>query len=347
VSKSSPKIQLGIVGFGRIVELVHLPLLKHVTEIEVCGVFDVTPQRLDLAARRGFQTFRSLEELWASPAQAVLIATPPNTHEPIAVEALRNGKHLIIEKPVAMTGEAAVHLDQLAASMGLAVTVFHNRRYDRDFLLAKHAIGEGWLGRILFAERRHHMFGSGTSFGVKSFRPEWRNETRFGGGALLDWGPHLADQLLQLQLGAVANVSARMETLPWLQGDVEDYVQSTCKLESGALLSLEINFGSSASVPGWVIGGDGATLQIGPDNEATLLRKGSPPQSIAPDQFPKGSAKTIYESFAGHLLHGDPLAVSMSEAIETMKLLDAIRLSAKERREVPYGNSVLGAAARV
>jgi len=335
-------VKLGIVGFGRIVELVHLPLLKQMPEFEVHGIFDVTPKRLELAAKRGFPVFAELERLLDSEADAILVATPPSSHYRIAAQALRCGKHVLIEKPVTLDAAEAIQLKTIADQEGKTVTVFHNRRFDSDYLLAKKMIEEDGLGEILFVERRYHTFGSGAVFGVKSFRPEWRNEIAYGGGALLDWGVHMIDQLLNLNLGACEEVRASMNNLRWRQGEVDDYVNVVMNTDRQVVLSMDINFASHVSSPLWIVGGSRATLQIVSDREALLYEKGKSVREIKPEERPKSGALAIYASFAECIRNGGRLAVTLEEAIKTMEVLDRIRDSARQSKEAAYGNLVLG-----
>ncbi|QMV40612.1 Gfo/Idh/MocA family protein [Cohnella cholangitidis] len=343
----SETIPLGIVGFGRIVELIHLPLLKQLPRIEVAGVFDVTPQRLALAAKRGFDIFERLEDLLSSPAEAVLIATPPNSHFRLAEQALRSGKHVLIEKPVTLSSEEAVRLQTIAEQEGKIVSVFHNRRFDSDFLLVKQMINEEALGSILFVERRHHMFGSGASFGVKSFHQEWRNEKAYGGGALLDWGIHLIDQLLQLDFGRCVDINASMKTLSWEQGEVDDYVRATFTTERNVVMSMDINFASNVPAPLWVVGGDKATLQIVSEREASVHVKGKPTQPIMLEPSLNKGAIRIYSSFADSVRYGAKPEVTLEEAIEAMKIVEWIRLSSLNRQEMENGNLICRPAVRV
>ncbi|TXK84586.1 Gfo/Idh/MocA family protein [Paenibacillus sp. N3.4] len=335
-------VKLGIIGFGRIAELIHLPLLKQLPEIEVCGIFDVTPQRLALAAKRGFPIYSELEELLDSQIDAVLIATPPNSHYQIAAQALRYGKHVIIEKPVTLDAAEAIHLKAIADQEGKSVTVFHNRRFDSDFLLAKQIVAEGTLGDILFVERRYHTFGSGAAFGVKSFHQAWRNEKAYGGGALLDWGVHLIDQLLNLGLGSCVEIHASMNNLRWQQGEVDDYVHATMSTEQQVIMSMDINFASNVPSPLWIIGGDQATLQIMSDREAFLYEKGKPIRELKLEGQAKSGVLPIYSSFADCILNGGKLAITLEEAIETMKVLDKIRGRSQQNKELAHGNPVLG-----
>lgn len=335
-------LKLGIAGFGRVVELVHLPLLKKLPEYEVSGIFDITPQRLALAAKRAFTTYSELEELLSSSIDALLIATPPNSHFDLAIRALYAGKHVLIEKPVTINAAEAIELKSIANQMGKCVTVFHNRRFDSDYHLVKRLIASGDLGNILFVERRYHMFGSGASFGVKSFHQDWRNEQAFGGGALLDWGVHLIDQLLHLGLGACTDIVASLQNLKWQQGEVDDYVHTTITTDQNVVMSMDINFASNVPTPSWIVGGDQATLQILSDREAYLYQKGEPMLKVTTEGQQKNGAAVIYTSFADCIRYGGNLAVTLEEAIETMKVLDKISECTKREKEMAHGDLILG-----
>lgn len=338
---SQPLIKLGIIGFGRIVELVHLPVIKRIPDIEVAGVYDITPQRLNLAAKRGFNVYAELDDLLSSPVDVVLVATPHHSHYSLAAQAIRSGKHVIVEKPVALTYLEAIHLKELANDYGKVITVFHNRRFDPDFQLVKQVIADGELGPILFVNRRHHSFGSGASFGVKSFHHSWRNEAYYGGGALLDWGVHLIDQLLHLDVGLFSEINATLRNMRWKQGDTEDYVQTSIRTEQDILLSMEIIFASHATAPIWVVGGEKGTLEIISDKEAIIYTKDSQPRRIELKPSLYDGPVEIYSSFLKHLSEGEPLAITLDEAIETMRVVGVIRKSAEQRKEVQYGDFVL------
>lgn len=342
-------IRLGIAGFGRIAELTHLPLIGKMEAYRAVGAFDVTPQRRALAEKRGLAAYERLEELLASDADAILIATPPGSHYRIAEQALLSGKHVLVEKPITLNAEEAVALKRLAERQEKHVTVFHNKRFDEDLRLVREIIGSGRLGRIQYVERRCHQFGSGASFGVQSFHPGWRNETAYGGGALMDWGVHLVDQLLQLKLGRWESIEASAHRLRWMRGDAEDCVVARIKLDNGIVLAMDIHFGSHASAPSWIVGGELGTLTVASAGEATLHVAGQPavPAALSSSdgnafRRDMDGVKRIYASFARKLAGEGESEVTLDEAIDGMRVLDAIRTAADEKREVRHGHFILG-----
>ncbi len=335
----SDVIRLGIVGFGRIVELIHLPIIKKMSGISVAGIYDITPERAALAARRGLPVFASLPELLEEELDAVLVATPPVSHYEIARLALLTGAHVLMEKPVTVTTGEAVELKRLADSVGRVVSIFHNRRFDADFLFVLRALEEKLAGETLFIERRHHMFGSGASFGVKSYDPEWRNRQSSGGGAILDWGVHVADQLLMLPLGKVKSVRSFSQRLSWNKGDTEDYVHGELMFDSGITAFMEVNFASLAKLPLWIIGGDRATIQVNSDKEAVLLEKGHEPVLLPLESNSRSAGERIYTSFV-QAIKGDGVPeVTLEQAIQVMDVLEQIRQGGTEPTvvEAPAG----------
>lgn len=344
-------IGINVIGFGRIAELTHIPLLGKMQAFELRGLFDVTEQRRALAAKRGLRVYADLDKLLDDEAETVLIATPPSSHYELAAMALRKGKHVLLEKPAALNAAEAEALRELADAHGRIVSVFHNRRFDDDVRLVREVMDSGRLGSIQYAERRLHQFGSGASFGVQSFHPGWREETAFGGGALLDWGVHLADQLLRLNLGSWQSVGATMHRLRWNKGDAEDAVQARILLDTGVLLSLDIHFGSHVRSPLWIVGGERGTLVVADGGEATLYAADGQATKVKPRPEEPGSyrkdlegVKRIYAAFAARLAGEGELAVTLDEAVETLRLLDAIRASAAKGKEAAHGHSVRGSA---
>jgi predicted dehydrogenase len=121
----------------------------------------------------------------------VVIASPNETHAPLAELAMRAGHNVVVDKPFTITVTEARHLANLAKENHVLLSVFQNRRWDSDFLTIKDAIGHNLLGRIVLFESR-----------IDRFRPDvrdrWRELPGPGAGLLYDLGPHLIDQTLLL-----------------------------------------------------------------------------------------------------------------------------------------------------
>jgi predicted dehydrogenase len=121
----------------------------------------------------------------------VVVASPNETHTPLAEAAMRAGKNVVVDKPFTITVEQARHLGAVATKNDVLLSVFQNRRWDSDFLTIQDAIRRGLVGRIALFESR-----------IDRFRPDvrerWREIPGPGAGLLYDLGPHLIDQTLVL-----------------------------------------------------------------------------------------------------------------------------------------------------
>ena len=121
----------------------------------------------------------------------IVIPTPNDTHFPLAKAALKAGKHVVVDKPFTVTLSQARELDALAKSLGRLLSVFHNRRWDSDFLTVKRLLSEGSLGEILFFESHFDRFRP-------QVRNRWREQAGPGSGIWYDLAPHLLDQAVNL-----------------------------------------------------------------------------------------------------------------------------------------------------
>ncbi|MFM2288055.1 MAG: hypothetical protein RL684_1198, partial [Pseudomonadota bacterium] len=127
----------------------------------------------------------------APDVQLVVVATPNELHEPLARAALEAGKHVLVDKPLALSARAIDGLVDLARRRGLLLEVFHNRRRDGDFRTLQSLLQAGTLGELRLLELRWDRFRPVVPSG-------WRHEQRPGAGVLWDLGPHLIDQALAL-----------------------------------------------------------------------------------------------------------------------------------------------------
>ncbi|MDM8621026.1 Gfo/Idh/MocA family oxidoreductase, partial [Escherichia coli] len=117
----------------------------------------------------------------------IVIPTPNDTHFPLAKAALEAGKHVVVDKPFTVTLSQARELDALAKTLGRVLSVFHNRRWDSDFLTLKGLLAEGVLGEVAYFESHFDRFRP-------QVRDRWREQGGPGSGIWYDLAPHLLDQ---------------------------------------------------------------------------------------------------------------------------------------------------------
>lgn len=191
------QIRTAIIGYGLSGRVFHAPLLMALEAFKVTAIVTSDPLK-QVQAARDFPLAKILsntETLFQSAltdVDLVVIASPNMAHFPLAKTALELGCHVVVEKPFTVTADEGFKLANLAKEKQLSLSVYHNRRWDGDFLTAKHLIETGKLGRLVHFESHFDRF-----------RPEfkqgaWREAELPGSGILYDLGSHLIDQALYL-----------------------------------------------------------------------------------------------------------------------------------------------------
>jgi len=231
----------------------HVRKLKEVKEIVVGGTFDVKPERQELSASLGLKAYPSFASVLDDPAIAiVLLATPNDTHRDLAVAALGAGKHVICEKPVALS---TAEFDQIVAAAKQADRLFmvhQNRRWDEDYLTVRKLLQEGTIGRLYHLESR--------VLGSRGIPGDWRKLARHGGGMVLDWGVHLLDRLVFLIPGKITQVFCKMNH-PTGQ-EVDEGFHLFLTFEGGQTALVEVGTRHFQPLPLWLVLGTNGTALI-------------------------------------------------------------------------------------
>jgi myo-inositol 2-dehydrogenase / D-chiro-inositol 1-dehydrogenase len=192
--KNARMIRLGVVGCGDVTQLRHLPALRRVSGVKVSALADINPARLECVAgqfgvARRYTDYRRLIE--AGEVDAVAVCVPPQLHAEIALAALEAGKHLFIEKPLALSLEECDLLrERAAAHVALKIMVGFNMRWHRLVCAARETVRRNELGEIKLVRS---VFTSGVRLG-DGFA-DWRMHRQSGGGALFELGVHHFDLL--------------------------------------------------------------------------------------------------------------------------------------------------------
>jgi predicted dehydrogenase len=184
-------IRVGLIGYGYAGKTFHAPLIRSVPGLELVLVGS---SKLDavLADLPGLTVCSAREEVATHDGvDLVVIASPNDSHFSLAVEALQAGKHVVIDKPFTVTLAEARSLVELAQKQGRLLSVFHNRRWESEFLATKSIVEGGVLGEISHYESHIDRYRP-------TVRQRWREDTGPGAGLWFDLGPHLIDSALQL-----------------------------------------------------------------------------------------------------------------------------------------------------
>ncbi len=186
---------------------------------------------------------------------AILVATPTAMHQEHATQALRSGRHVLVEKPMALDLDQSKKLVEEAAAAGRVLSVFQNRRWDLDYLTVRRAVAGGAFGTIINVESRLGQWASCVGPAAREYRPGWRNEAAFGGGGLYDWGSHFVDQMWRLLWPAKPlRVFAQLRGNVWTS-DCDDFARLIIDFDNGAAGLVEINTTTTRPGPRWHIDG--------------------------------------------------------------------------------------------
>jgi len=191
VNERTDDVRVGLIGYGYSGKTFHAPLISATPGLALSAVAsrDCAKVRADFANLRVIDNPGDL--IRSSDIDVVVIATPNDSHAPLARQALAAGKHVVVDKPFTLTLAEARELRDLAVEQQRLLAVFQNRRWDSDYLSIRRALAEQLLGEVTHFESHFDRFRP-------EVRRRWREGSGPGSGIWFDLGPHLVDQALQL-----------------------------------------------------------------------------------------------------------------------------------------------------
>lgn len=246
------KKNVAIVGFGGMGGW-HSDYILGSDVVNLSGVFDIRPERMELARQKGISVYESFETVLDDPSvDIVLCATPNDVHPEIVIRALRAGKHAISEKPVCIGSKALGEMIAASEESGKLFTVHQNRRWDGDFLAMEKVYLSGILGDVFNIESRVQ--------GSHGIPGDWRGQKQHGGGMMLDWGVHLIDQAFRMIEEKAVKIYARMDHIT--NYEVDDGFKMEILFESGKRYFIEVGTSNFITLPRWYMQGENGTALI-------------------------------------------------------------------------------------
>jgi predicted dehydrogenase len=197
-------IRVGLIGYGYAGRTFHAPLIRSVSGLALTVVGSSRPDVV-LASLPDVQVCSAMETATHPDVDLVVIASPNDSHAPLATAALLAGKHVVIDKPFTVTLAEARALAALAVQQQRLLSVFHNRRWESEVLATKGVLQSGVLGRVVQYECHMDRFRP-------AVRRRWREDIGPGAGLWFDLGPHLIDLALHL-FGLPQSVNANFGIL--------------------------------------------------------------------------------------------------------------------------------------
>ena len=199
--------------------------------VNLLGIYDINEDRNNAAREKGIFVYDSFEAvLEDTRVDLVTVAIPNDSHKDTVIRALKAGKNVICEKPVAMNLDELDEMTDAAKKSGKIFSVHQNRRFDVDFLAMKQIKESGEIGQLINIESRVH--------GSRGIPGDWRGKKAHGGGMLLDWGVHLIDQLLGIMDSKLKKVYCEFDNITNLE--VDDGIKLTMMFENGTKALVEV-----------------------------------------------------------------------------------------------------------
>jgi len=332
-------VRVGIAGLGRSGWDIHARAFEKLPRMyAVVAVADPIRERLDEAEKKfGCRTYGDFDSFAVDDeVELAVIATPTYLHATHAIKALKSGKKVVCEKPMAARLSEADAMIKAARETGSLLTIFQNKRYWPDFLKVKEVIQSGKLGRVVLVKISLHSF---------TRRWDWQTLNEFGGGELRNNAVHLIDQALQLIGNAEPEIFCDLQRSLTL-GDAEDHVKVTLKAPESPVVDIEVSHACTFPQEYWLVMGTAGGLIGG----GTTLRwkyvdlKALPPRTVDAKPTPDRSFNSeelrwteqtweqaqdsvpgdvaFYEALYGTLRQGRPLEVTPESARRVMSIIE-------------------------
>lgn len=346
-------VKAGLCAFGMSGKVFHAPFLKEHPGFFISAIVERSKEESKEKYPEA-TIYRSVEDmLQNTDIELVIINTPVQTHYEYAKKALEAGKNIIVEKPFTVNVEEAEELVKLADEKSLFLSVYQNRRFDRDFLQVQKVLSEGKLGNIKEVEIRFDRFRT-----TPSGKQHKENPDQIGSGSLHDLGAHLVDQAVQY-FGYPEKLFADVFSMKGPEF-ANDYFEILLFCKNDLRVRLKSSVFTKEDHYAYKIHGDrGSFLQERTDNQETELVAGAIPvygkewmqplkEADGVLNYLNGNSETerrvtsseagnymdYYQQIYEHIVFGYPLPSPGKEVIQNMKIIDASLKSAKEEKVI-------------
>jgi len=329
-------IKVGVVGYGGAFNMGRL----HLDDMRKAGmtpyaVAEPDESRLKVAAEDypGIETYRSVTEmLRKSEVNLIVLITPHNTHAPLALQCIKAGKHVVCEKPFAITTKECDAMIAAAKKYNVVVSTFHNRHWDGSIMNALKVLKSGVIGEVVRIECRAGGWGKPRNW--------WRSSKSISGGILYDWGVHLLEYALQLVDSEITEVTGYAkrgfwaDKTKWGEDGIEDEAYAVTRFKSGAWVTLRITSIDAHPKPGMMeVTGTKGTLWWDYDNHEIIVKK-TDKTVVTKGKNPEPQWAKYYANVADHLTKGTPLVITPEWSRRPIHILDLADRSATEGRAI-------------
>ena len=345
------KIGTGIASFGMSGQVFHGPLLYMDPGFEVISVLERS-KMLSASLFPNTRIAREYKELLSNDQiEMIVVNTPDPMHYEMTRKALEAGKHVVVEKPFVQESSQGQELIAMAGAQNLTMSVFHNRRWDGDFLTVQDVLQKGYLGRLVEYEAHVDRFRNVIQEGT------WKEDPESGTGTLFNLGSHLIDQALVL-FGSPSYINADI-SIQRTGGKIDDaftlwlgYDDVRVTLKTGYLIR-------EAGPRYQLHGTHGSYVKYGIDPQEDDLKAGKLPGGddwgkerasdwgILNAEVEGRHSRNKYETLPGDYRHfyrnvysaireAGKLDVTAHQANQVIRVIEAARESSRKGKRVPF-----------
>lgn len=338
-------MKFAVVGMG-VIGRIHAHVIQELKQGELAAVVDSDAEKAEQAAAEfGCRAFTELGEMLKQPdIDAISICVPSGLHCLVAEQAAKAGKHVLLEKPIGVSLEAADKIIEACAKYNVQLGVIFQHRFDTAIRTLKQAVEEGALGAIHFATARTCWYRD-----PAYYQGSWRGTLKLdGGGALINQSIHYID-LLQYMAGEVEWVCGRTDTLRHRSIEGEDIGCALLRFKNGALGTIEgttLAFGDKTTELN--LFGEKGTVRIENDKTKFFAFQEETPsyyqkstedmEELIREQVNIIPHKRQYEDFCSAVAQNRPPLVDGLEARKSLAIIQAIYASSKKNDWVPLAS---------
>ena len=326
-------IRVGLIGYGFAGRTFHAPLIRSVPGLALTVIGSSRPEVVH-ADLPGVLVCSGEDVTRRTDIDLVVIASPNESHFPLAAAALRSGKNVVVDKPFTVTLAEARALVEIAQQHKRLLSVFHNRRWDSEILATKAILQTGVLGEVSHYECHMDRFRP-------SVRQRWREDPGPGAGLWFDLGPHLIDQALHL-FGLPDSVNASFGILR-AGGQTDDWAHVQLNYDRLRVI-LHASLLVSGGCPRSVLHGTRASwVKYGADTQERQFMAGMLPDATGfgydPDPgilyqgatgertevpSPVGNQRMFYVGIRDAILGEQPAPIPAKDAVAVMAILETV-----------------------
>ena len=344
------KLNVGILGYAPSVGELHGRGVLSTHGLHLHAVCDVSPQRLKIAQQQflDVKTYSHARGLANDDEiDLVIVATPPGSHAELCLEMMAQHKHVVCEKPLALSRKETDQMVAAAEKSKVHLSCHQNRRWDPDFMAIKRALREGLIGDLFYMETFVGGFSHPCGY--------WHSHDKISGGTAYDWGAHYLDWMVDLFPERPEAVIGFRHKRVWHDVTNADQERIWIKFEGGQEAEFIHSDIAAVRKPKWYLLGtkgaivghwmDVTTYQIDPllyfhqhnipatemTPELTLYQRHASGQIVEQEiAIPERKDYAFHKNLADHLLTGEPLVSSLEDSVKVVAILEAADNSARK-----------------